>query len=204
MLGLKSLILLLSIVTTSAFAGTTAPKTKSDRVVVISGPISMGFQYTTQHLIALTKESKKPIKIIINSPGGSVYQGFNFLKVMRAAKADGIKLKCTVTGMAASMAFIIFDECTHRRAFATSMLLWHPVRTQYMGILRAQDAKLLAYRLEQLDKTFMPNLKKHLKLPGDLFETHSNNDIFMQASVLNNHNTKYLKIIRKFEGPYGF
>ena len=183
---------------------TSTSSTSDARVVVISGPIGMGFNWVTQHFIDLVKENKKPIKIIINSPGGSVFQGFNFLKVMRAAKADKIKLECVVTGMAASMAFIIFDECTHRRAFATSMLLWHPVRTQYMGIPRAQDAKRLAYRLNQLDQTFMPKLKKHLKLPGNLFEMHSDNDIFMQAEVLNKHDTKYLKIIRKFEGPYGF
>ena len=74
-----------------------------------------------------------------------------------------------------------------------------------MGILRASDARLLAYRLDQLDKSFLPRIKKRLKLPGNLFELHSENDIFMQASTLNRHNTKYLQIIRKFSGlPYGF
>ncbi len=177
---------------------------KSTRSIVIVGPVIRGFEAKTNELIKMVKESKEPINITLNSPGGSVWHGLNFVKVMRSAKAQGIKIRCMVTGMAASMAFIIFNECSERYAFRTSLLLWHPVRTQYMGILTAKYARLIAYDLEQFDKIVMPDLKKSLRLPKGVFETHADNDLFMPAELLNGYNTKYLNIVTAYRGKYGF
>jgi ATP-dependent protease ClpP protease subunit len=68
---------------------------------------------------------KKPIYMLINSPGGDVMSGGVLVQAMKSAKLRGYEINCGVSYMAASMGFSILMECSNRFALPTSRLLFH-------------------------------------------------------------------------------
>jgi hypothetical protein len=143
---------------TSALA---VPKLDPKRTAVIEGVIRGG--NLDDVAVALEKwsrdGSKKPISLIINSPGGAVTTGFLFLNRMRAAKATGTPINCYVPEVAASMAFQILMHCDNRYVLDRSFLLWHRVRV--MGGFTPLTAPLLKYlglMLQKLDSVITKEL----------------------------------------------
>lgn len=67
-------------------------------------------------------EKRKPINLYINSQGGSSFDGQALIDVMLASKT---KIKTICTGMAASMAYLIFIAGQERVAFPNSCFLMH-------------------------------------------------------------------------------
>ena len=76
----------------------------------------------------LNKIKGKKVVLLINSPGGDVYPGLQFIDAMEAVKTRGVKITCVVSNMAASMAFQILSKCDSRYSLANSLLLWHPMK----------------------------------------------------------------------------
>ena len=70
----------------------------------------------------LEEQSSAPITIIIDSPGGSVYDG---LAVYDAVMASPCAVNTVCTGIAASMASIIFEAGTTRKMLPHSAILIH-------------------------------------------------------------------------------
>lgn len=63
----------------------------------------------------------------IDSPGGSVRIGLAFIERMREAQANGTVIACTIDGMAASMAAVIFERCDVRMMKRDAALMFHTV-----------------------------------------------------------------------------
>lgn len=99
----------------------------------------------------------KPIKIWIDSYGGSVYQCFGLLSVMKKSKTP---IHTIVTGCAMSAGFMILI-CGHKRfAHELSTPLYHQVSSGAWGTLKEleqniEETKRLQKMLEEivLDKT---------------------------------------------------
>ena len=107
----------------------------------------------------------KPIKIIIDSYGGAVYQCFGLLSVMDKSKTP---IHTIVTGCAMSCGFMILI-CGHKRfAHKLSTPLYHQVSTGFWGKLKDMEEDIaetrrLQNKIEEitLDRTKIS--KKKLK-----------------------------------------
>lgn len=96
------------------------------RIVMLSGPVNSELAYrTNKSLLALEKQdSKKPIYLMINSPGGEITSGFSIFDTARFIEPDVITI---VTGLAASMGSLI-ALCApkkNRLAFPNAKFLIH-------------------------------------------------------------------------------
>lgn len=131
-----------------------------DRTVAIYGQVDGSIIETAAKLDSMSRESRDPINIVINSPGGSVFAGLQLVEAIHIAQSRGIQVRCAVTTLAASMAFIILGECNERYAFANSLLLFHPASVGItFGNLKAEDAEAIAESLNSINEE-MSNLMK--------------------------------------------
>jgi ATP-dependent Clp protease protease subunit len=93
--------------------------------------------YTAKGLCAkleyLASTSKEPITLILNSPGGYVYEGLMIYNTMKRLVASGIELTCEVRGMAASMGAIILQAASKRVASSDTRFLIHEVSSISWG-----------------------------------------------------------------------
>lgn len=63
----------------------------------------------------------------IDSPGGDVFTGLEFVEMMRSAQRRGTHIRCLVDGMAASMAAYILQACDVRLMTRQSTVMFHTV-----------------------------------------------------------------------------
>jgi len=64
----------------------------------------------------------KIVDLVLNSPGGSVVTGFEFLSLMSGLQEQGWTFRCTVYHVAASMAYQILNQCDQRQSLNNSFL----------------------------------------------------------------------------------
>lgn len=93
-------------------------------VFVFEGINAAVAKKTIAHLLALDSEANKPIKLLINSPGGEVNSGFAIYDAIRALNSE---VHCVTTGLCASIATIIFIAApkARRSALPNSKFLIH-------------------------------------------------------------------------------
>lgn len=106
------------------------------------------------------------IDMVINSPGGSVVAGFEFVSLMNALQAKGWTFRCYVYHVAASMAFQILNQCNERHTLNPAFLLWHRARVS-LGMGGAGTSPMFRRAAEQLktiDDAIMSDLT--LKMGG--------------------------------------
>lgn len=99
-------------------------KLNDNRTLVLRGPIDEG---SVAPIVANLKQyatasSTAPIYLVIDSPGGSVPDGYNLIQVMDASKTPVI---CLIDNTAASMAAVLSQFCTETYATKYSMIMFH-------------------------------------------------------------------------------
>lgn len=87
--------------------------------------------------------SKEPIYVLLNSPGGSVDVGNEFVSLMQAA--DG-PVYTVCVGLCASMAAIILEHGTKRFALDRSTIMFHDASGGARGSLGEMNSILQFYR----------------------------------------------------------
>lgn len=97
---------------------------------------------TAQLLYLQSVDSSTPISMYINSPGGGIYAGYSILDTMNFIKPD---VNTTVTGMAASMAFILSISGNTRTALRHSRLMQHQPLGGAQG--QASDIEITAKQI---------------------------------------------------------
>jgi ATP-dependent protease ClpP protease subunit len=90
------------------------------------------------------------IRIVLNSPGGSVFDGFDLMDCIAEAKDRGHHVTTVVAGMSASMAGVIFQMGHDRVIGRHSRLHLHEVSTGSIG--KASDIKDTAELAESLTR----------------------------------------------------
>lgn len=130
-------------------------KLDKERTVTLSGIIDDNTFGAANQLIGLAEEDDDPIDIVISSPGGSVAHGLYFIQAMKEVKAKGIKIRCYVPTMAASMAFTIFTQCDERYALPYARLLFHSPRVSGTFTIDAQISRQLANGLTGLENMLL-------------------------------------------------
>lgn len=138
----------------------TVPKIDPARTVVITGVIGKGnVLQLTPKLMELAKDKTRPIDMVISSPGGDMVTGFMFLNVMDNLRGDGVRFRCYIPTMAASMAFQILLHCDERYTLNHAFLLWHGVRIMSMSEpLTEEGADSLAKDFHKANEMILTDL----------------------------------------------
>lgn len=76
-------------------------------------------------LINAGGEALDELEIIINSPGGSIFDGYNVFTEIMSLRERGVVVTATVTGMAASMASVICMACDIVRMVPHGRMMIH-------------------------------------------------------------------------------
>lgn len=210
---MKKLVLGLVFAISMVASGSTSPKEQEssveeavlqldrERTIDIHGAIqNLDKEYFK--LANLANDSKDPIYIIIDSPGGSVIEGIKFIQLMDRVKSEGVEIICNVQTMAASMAFHIFSNCSSRYSFETSLLLWHPAYIYLRGYpLTEKEAERFKKQLYLLTNLLEKRARKALNLPEEVYNEYYYNEYFVMASNLVEMSPNFLKIIDNARFP---
>lgn len=97
----------------------------------------------------IAKKSKPGLTLIINSPGGSVFEGWRLFDELRAASLAGHRITTKVRGMAASMAAVLVQAGDERVIGPESYLMVHEPSSMAWG--KAFEVKEQALLLERLN-----------------------------------------------------
>lgn len=99
------------------------------------------FAHIDNMLQYLTLQSKKPIEILMNTPGGSVVEGLAIYdSIQRYTKIAPVDI--LVTGACMSMGTIILQSARKRRATANSQFLLHEVSYGNSGTMTAHEDEI--------------------------------------------------------------
>jgi ATP-dependent Clp protease protease subunit len=126
-------------------------KLLNDRIVFLNDEID---NYTSEliksQLLYLEQlDHKKDIKMYINSPGGSVYDGLGILDTMEFIRPDVVTIN---TGLAASMAAVILCSGTKgkRKSLKRARTMIHQPMSGSYGVYQASDITIDAKEINTL------------------------------------------------------
>jgi ATP-dependent protease ClpP protease subunit len=171
------------------------------RTVRVVGVVEKDIMTEAEQLNNLSAESKDPIYIIINSPGGSVAFGMQFLTAMKIAKNRGSRLVCLVPNLAASMGFHFLAECDERYALAYSLLLWHPMKIGGMFVMLSADQ--MEYMVKVMRSWEVPlnnKLMEQLDVSKDLFYYHYTHETLFTPGQLAEIAPNFITVVDDVKG----
>ena len=120
----------------------------------------------------ISNRKDKVIDMAINSGGGSVHIGLEFIEEMKSLKDKGYKFNCYVRN-AYSMGFIILQYCDHRIGSENSTYMHHLVQVGYGRPERTENNKKLFKSLDFFDNLVLDEISKRMKVdPKKFFEIY--------------------------------
>lgn len=127
--------------------------------------------------IAVSK--RKPIWIIINSPGGDSIVGSSIIDAINYSKTPVYTLGI---GIVASMAFCIFICGKKRFAFPNTTLLMHDGTISIQNSSnKAKDT--MAY-CEELERRSKANILEHTNISEEMYDENFDKEFYMYADTL--------------------
>lgn len=142
-----------------------------DRTIQIVGVVGSSMQDKILQMAYMAIESNDPIYIMINSPGGYVSYGEQFMQAMTKMQQRGVVIKC-VANEAASMAMYILNQCDERYVVLGAKLLWHPVKAFVREAISSRIAERLAKELREIDDYYRVPLREKLAVDDESFEKY--------------------------------
>lgn len=99
--------------------------------------------------------TKEPIEILINSCGGTVYDGLSLISLIENMKDDGYTIITTNMGYAFSMGFLISIVGSVRKSFRYATYLHHDMSSMNYGKLafmeeEINDMRILRKRIDDI------------------------------------------------------
>ena len=151
-----------------------------ERIIFLAGPISdMNANVVIAQMLYLaSKDSKRDIKLYINSPGGSVTAGLAVYDTMQY-------LKCPVSticiGLTASMAAVILAAGTKGKRFSlpNAEILLHQVAGGMQG--QAADIEITAKQIIHMKEKLNKILSSHTGQPITKVEKDTDRDFYLTA-----------------------
>ena len=120
----------------------------------------------------INNRNDKVIDVAINSGGGGVHLGLEFVEEMKSLKAKGYKINCYVRN-AYSMGFIILQYCDKRIGSENSNYMHHLVQVGYGRPARTEKNKKLFKALDFFDKLVLDEIAKRIGIdPKKFFEIY--------------------------------
>lgn len=157
-------------------------KMLDNRIIFLSGEINL---YTSElvksQILYLSHLSKDDIKLYINSPGGSIYDGFGILDIMDYVDNDIVTIN---TGLAASMAAIILCSGTKgkRKSLKRSRTMIHQP-LGYGGFSQASDMEIEAKELNSLKKELYEIISEKTSQSYKKVERDSDRNYWMTSQM---------------------
>lgn len=123
-------------------------KLKADRTLVLEGEVNNYSMATLTQQLLQIKDNGEPIYLMINSPGGSIIAGEQFISIMESMKSP-VNTVCTV--LCASMAAHIHAHGVKRLALNRATLMYHDAAGGFEGELN-KIISLVRYVKLKVDK----------------------------------------------------
>ena len=153
-----------------------------DRIVFLNDEID---NYTSElvksQLLYLEQiDNKKDIKMYINSPGGSVYDGLGILDTMEYIRPKVVTIN---TGLAASMAAVILcaGEKGKRKSLKRARVMCNQPMSGGYGYSQASDMAIDAKEINSLKKELYEIISQSTGQPYEKVERDSDRDYWMNA-----------------------
>jgi len=151
-----------------------------ERIVFLAGPVTDANAnlVIAQMLYLASKDSKKDIKLYINSPGGSVTAGLAIYDTMQF-------LKCPVSticiGLTASMAAVILSAGTKGKRFSlpNAEILLHQVMGGAQG--QATDIEITAKQIVKMKEKLNQIIANHTGQPLNKVVLDTDRDFYLTA-----------------------
>jgi len=151
-----------------------------ERIIFLAGPVTdMNANVVIAQMLYLaSKDSKRDIKLYINSPGGSVTAGLAIYDTMQY-------LKCPVSticvGLTASMAAVILASGTKGKRFSlpNAEILLHQVAGGMQG--QAADIEITAKQILQMKEKLNKILSSHTGQAISKVEKDTDRDFYLTA-----------------------
>lgn len=154
-------------------------KLLEDRIIYLGSPISDHVSNTINaQLLYLDSISNDPIYIYINSPGGDVYSGLSIYDTIQYINSP---VYTVVTGLAASMAFIISICGEKRYALPNSKLMMHQVISG-IDMSFATDIEIHNKEVQSIKKDMIDIIKKHTNMSIKKIKKDIEHDCWMKPS----------------------
>lgn len=151
-----------------------------ERIVFLVGPVNdaLANLVIAEILLLASKDSKRDIKLYINSPGGSVTAGLAIYDTMQYVECD---VSTICLGMAASMAATLLAAGAKGKRFAlpNSEMLLHQVRGGFEG--QAADIIIASQQILKLKGRIDEILAKHTGQPLKTIEKDTDRDFYLSA-----------------------
>ncbi|MDO8425717.1 MAG: ATP-dependent Clp endopeptidase proteolytic subunit ClpP [bacterium] len=151
-----------------------------DRIVFLGEPVddAMANTVIAQLLFLESEDSKKDIKVYVNSPGGSVTAGLAIYDTMQYIKPDVVTI---CVGLAASMGAVLLAGGApgKRYALPNSEIMIHQVLGGAEG--QASDIKIRAERILKIKDRLNSILAQHTGQDFEKVEKDTDRDYFMSA-----------------------
>lgn len=170
-----------------------------DRIIFLGSAINSDVSnIITAQLLFLDSNGDQDINMYINSPGGSVYDGLAIYDTMQFIGAD---VSTIVTGMAASMAFVLATagEKGKRMSLYHSRLMQHQPMGGAEG--QASDIEITAREILKLKKELYEIISIHTNQTYEKIEQDCDRDYWMTATEAKEYGVidEVLKFGRKYE-----
>ena len=126
------------------------------------------------------KDKTSPVNLMINSPGGDIYEMFGIIDYIESLD---IKVNTIVRGRAFSAAAIILTCGTGTRMMSKrSTVMFH----QSSSFIGGKMSDITAYldNVKSLEKTIYDILAKRTKKDADWWKTNMRNDLFLTVDQL--------------------
>lgn len=157
----------------------------NDRIIIMNDTVgNYTLEDVTLHIIRfnqedkdLPKEKRKPIRLFIQSPGGSVITGFNLVDVIEASITP---VYTVCFGNCASMAFHLFIAGHKRYAFKNSILLNHDGEISVSN--SNSKAKDTIKFFESLDERTKQYVVSHTNITPEFYDSIYEKEYYMFAN----------------------
>lgn len=196
-----SIIVAMAALFTTSCVHASTLEVNAKRTIEIKGVIRGNIIQAANVLERMSAKSDDDVFLIINSPGGAIYPGIQFVSAMRMAQARGVTIKCLVPVISASMAYQFYLYCDERYALRNSLLLWHPAHTQIAG--NADQLLYASKRLRAIEKPLVRDLIQIMGISKSFYSFHRRNETLWTAQELNERVPGFLTIIDNVTGVKG-
>jgi len=148
------------------------------RTILISDPVDhkLTAKVTAQLLFLDHEDQEKPIRIFINSPGGSVYDGFAIYDMIRFVRP---KVKIISSGLSASAATVIMlaADKEDRMAMPNARIMIHQPSMQFRGA--AEDVRRTAEEVLKIKKKINQMYADETGQPFEKVQEDTDRDYWM-------------------------
>jgi len=152
-----------------------------ERTIIFHGYVGQfSCEKALRRLEFLANESSEPIRVILNSVGGGVYDGLLVYDTIRKLAETGTNIVCEARGLAASMGSILLQGGTERVATPNTRFLIHEVSDFMWG--KTSEIEDEVEELKKVNEMMVKILAERTgRSPEEIHKIWHKKDVWMSA-----------------------